>query len=526
MGIERTGLDILIRTPADLAGARAVEEQLQRTILKAGLLGEKFDEDAQKLSRVQAQIAAAEGQGGGRGLNPLGAGLRGVANKGAAGATADAAALGTAGFAAASAAAAAAAAVVQKSIAEFVQAQQAVVALDTALAQQGLLTDEYRVKLQELAGQLEQTTAIADEKWLGVLTKLSQAGFDSAVIDQSTETVKNLAGAMGVDIEQAAGIFIKAMQGNTDGLRRYGIVVEETSDRTERFKRISEEAATRGGGQLEARAKTLGGQLDSLKIAWGNVFENTGKWLGQNVAVQGGIEFTRGAFAGLALLLDRNIDGMDGLKNAAGNAATGFDRIKDASGEAAAKVDADVQKEIAAVNKFTEALRRQNDVRAGLNDDQLAGELAAIDIEEANAPDDPVAKAQRETRRNGSRRRAEIRSGEGALQTAQQTENALKFKLGQLPEGEERDALLEQFNNANAQTTLARSRLNTRSGIVARAGEAKDARAESDALAKRLEEQNKTKLDLMKQIFAATEKGNASEIALLREQLKRQSGPR
>lgn len=521
MALERTGLDIIIRTPADLSGARAVEEALQRDILKAQLLGQTFDDAAQKLVRVQSQIRAAEGAAGGGGLNPLGKGLSGVANRGAAEATGDAASLRTSGIAAAGAALAAVGSVATKAVREFAEAQAAIFALDTALARQGLLTEDYRVKLQALAGTLEQTTAIADEKWLGVLTKLSQAGFDSTIIEQSIETVKNLAGAIGGDIEQAGQIFIKAMQGNTDGLRRYGIVVEESSDKTERFKRISEEAATRGGGQLEARAKTLGGQLDAVSIAWSNVFENTGKWLGQNIMVQGGIEFTRGAFDGLALLLDRNVDSMAGLKNASTEAATGFDRIKEASKDAAKTVDEDVKKEIAAVNKFTEALRRQNDVRTGLNDDQLAGELAAIDIEEAQAPADPVAQAQRETRRNAARRRAEFRSGEGNLQTALQTENALKFKLGQLPEGEERDALMGQFQNANAQTTLARSRLNTRSGIVARAGEAKDNRTEEDARIKQLEEQSKEKIRLTEQLFNAFKKGNAAEIAQLKAQIQR-----
>lgn len=52
-------LDILIKTEAELAGAKAVEQQLERDIGKAKALGLRYDEIEQKLVRVRALMSTA-----------------------------------------------------------------------------------------------------------------------------------------------------------------------------------------------------------------------------------------------------------------------------------------------------------------------------------------------------------------------------------------------------------------------------------------------------------------------------------
>jgi hypothetical protein len=52
-------LDILIKTEAELAGAKAVEQQLERDIGKAKALGLRYDELEQKLVRVRALMSTA-----------------------------------------------------------------------------------------------------------------------------------------------------------------------------------------------------------------------------------------------------------------------------------------------------------------------------------------------------------------------------------------------------------------------------------------------------------------------------------
>ncbi|MFQ3669938.1 MAG: hypothetical protein SNJ84_00610 [Verrucomicrobiia bacterium] len=71
-----------------------------------------------------------------------------------------------------------------KAVAEFAGAEAKMAKLDAVLAQNGRLTDGYRTKLQQLASQLHATTALADDQWLDVRSRLTQFGADSSNIAQ------------------------------------------------------------------------------------------------------------------------------------------------------------------------------------------------------------------------------------------------------------------------------------------------------------------------------------------------------
>lgn len=57
MGIERTGLDIIIRTKAELDGVQALEASLERQIGKAKALGQDYSALEEKLKRVKTVLA-------------------------------------------------------------------------------------------------------------------------------------------------------------------------------------------------------------------------------------------------------------------------------------------------------------------------------------------------------------------------------------------------------------------------------------------------------------------------------------
>jgi hypothetical protein len=171
--------------------------------------------------------------------------------------------------------------VLKKSIAEFAANQQGVAALDAALAQSGQLTDAYREKLQALAGQMQERTAIAGAEWLQVLLKLTQFGAKESNIGQYTTAVKNLAGVIGGDINSAAVLFAKAMQGNYDALKRYGISITKTGDLTKDLDRLMTQLAQRGSGILEARARSLSGQFKQLGLSMADFFSAIGRGTAQ-----------------------------------------------------------------------------------------------------------------------------------------------------------------------------------------------------------------------------------------------------
>jgi hypothetical protein len=148
---------------------------------------------------------------------------------------------------------------------EFAAKQEAVASLDQALRNAGQATHAYRQELQALAGELQLATAIGDEAWYGVFETLTKFGSTPDKIREHTEAVKNLAGVTGMDIQSAAALFARAMQGNTSMLSRYGITVDDSLSKTEKLDALMQQLAARGAGILEAKAQTLSGQLQNLQ---------------------------------------------------------------------------------------------------------------------------------------------------------------------------------------------------------------------------------------------------------------------
>ncbi len=72
------------------------------------------------------------------------------------------------------------------------------VGLNVALAQTAQYTEANSEKLQKMAEDLQETTAIADDRWLGVIQRLIQFGASADEIEPVTNAVKNLAGIMDV----------------------------------------------------------------------------------------------------------------------------------------------------------------------------------------------------------------------------------------------------------------------------------------------------------------------------------------
>ena len=62
MADEARSLDIVIRSKVEMAGAKALEEQLQRDIGKAKALGQAHEDLAAKLKSVQASMAEARAE--------------------------------------------------------------------------------------------------------------------------------------------------------------------------------------------------------------------------------------------------------------------------------------------------------------------------------------------------------------------------------------------------------------------------------------------------------------------------------
>lgn len=358
-------IDIKVKTEADLTAAAAAEKQLKavgQAAEKAGKAGKEGGKDQEKAAEgmlgkfVELKDAFKDAGGGWEGFVN-------VIAKGGGKIVAAIAAVGAAFYAA------------KKAVEEYASAEDAITKLDAALAQTGQLTDANRAKYQELASTLQETTGIADEEWTQVLKTLTQYGSTASNIERDANAVKNLAGLLDGDLQSAAMLVSKAMQGNYEAFRRYGIIVDEVGTPTEKLNKLYEQLASRGGGQLEASAKTLNGQFRSLKNAFSDFLEAIGGGIARLGVLQRILGWVAEALRFIAEKLGGVIPAVQGLNNAA--AAT-VQSLEDStrSGRRYAETLEDIRRLADAV---TDATDRQIDAQRNLTN----LELERIDAEAA-----------------------------------------------------------------------------------------------------------------------------------------------
>lgn len=293
-----------------LRAYRETEAALKKTIIQAELAGQSTKELRKQLADVSGAInkqgfvkrAGFELVGVAENIPVLGSFMR-VLN--GAGGTISLAITGLTALAGAAAAC----------INAFSGAQDKMAKMDAVLANAGTLTDAYREQLQDLAGTLQDTTAIADDDWLGVLAKLSQFGADSSNIEQYADAVKNLAGIIGGDITTAGDLMARAIQGNFEMLGRYGINVEKAGTQTERLDSLMAQLATRGGGVLEAQGKTLSGQWRQLTLALDDLMEGIGNLIARTGILQATMGLLTGTLKALQSVFPSLIPATEGLGN-------------------------------------------------------------------------------------------------------------------------------------------------------------------------------------------------------------------
>jgi hypothetical protein len=372
-----------ISATVELRAMRELEASLQKQLVQLKAMGQAGTDAYRKIetqlssvqsslgqksmfSKIGSEVMSTAGK-----IPVLGESMRGL--NGAAGI----ASAGLVGFTATLAAG-------KKALNEYALAEENMAALDAVLAQRGQLTDEYRIKLQGLASTMQAVTAIADDQWLSVLMKLTQFGADESNIGQYADAVKNLAGIIGGDIQTAAVLFAKAMQGNYDALGHYGIRIEKTGDKVKDMNRLTEQLAQRGGGVLEARAQTLSGQFRQL----GNVISDTWEAMGCGIAktgvLQAYLEAASNGIQAFGNFLGGPIEKVGELTNKIGE----LSNEEEASRKSAEGMAASLKKVEEASAKTTDKLtaqiaeiRRLQQAQDELDNAGMALELAQVDAD-------------------------------------------------------------------------------------------------------------------------------------------------
>ena len=308
--------------------------------------------------------------------------------------------------AAVASAAAAAYKLAADAVAEYAGKELAVAGLDASIASRGQLTEEYRETLQGLAADMQALTAVGDTDWYAVFEKLTQFGADSTNIEGYTKAVVNLAGFMGGDVPAAASLFGRAMEGNFSSLSRYGIKVDENATQTEKLDQLMTQLAQKGGGNLEARAKTLTGQFANMTNAGGDFSAAVGQIIADTGLLQSAMFLVTDAFQFWNGLIAQSIPKVEGLSN--NIALQGLDAEEAAAlnaGYAASLEETTeaAEETAAGVTKVTKAIEAQAKQAQAVARAERDRDLATVDADDtATAEEKAKRRAAIEAKYRGS----------------------------------------------------------------------------------------------------------------------------
>jgi len=169
-----------------------------------------------------------------------------------------------------------------------IEQEEALQRVETALKSTGGVSGKTAIELEKMAGSLQKVTTFGDETIMGLQALLlTFKDIKGDVFDQATKAALNLSVAMKQGLKESAVMLGKALNDPIMGLtamRRVGI--QFTKDQEEQIraliksgevmkaqKIILAELKSQFGGMARAMRETLGGAIQSLKNAWGDLFE-------------------------------------------------------------------------------------------------------------------------------------------------------------------------------------------------------------------------------------------------------------
>lgn len=171
--------------------------------------------------------------------------------------------------------------------------EDAINSLNRALASSGQFSEAASKDMVKFAGDMQKVSLVGDEvivKNAALIQSLGQLDKDG--LQRATKAALDLSAAIGVDLATASNIVGKAAQGNVEVLKKYGIQVEDTGDKTKDFATALSKIEGKFGGAAEAATKTFSGALTQTK----NVLSDLQEELGGVITSTPGL---RGAIAGV-----------------------------------------------------------------------------------------------------------------------------------------------------------------------------------------------------------------------------------
>jgi phage-related protein len=162
------------------------------------------------------------------------------------------------------------------SVQEATDSEQAFKNLSEAVNRSGTAWSTVESATRSYLTQLQATTVYSDEALAGMVERLLTFGMTYDQAMKAAGAALDLAAAKHMDLEAAANLVGKAVEGNTAILNRYGINVEVAKDATDKFTPVLTALNEQFGGAAQEQAKTYAGIQERLKNATSELGEKIG----------------------------------------------------------------------------------------------------------------------------------------------------------------------------------------------------------------------------------------------------------
>ena len=165
-------------------------------------------------------------------------------------------------------------------------------ALTQALQNQGIYSADLAENYKAQAEALQKLTGIDDDAIVSGQAVLQGMIGQVKITKELTAAAVELGHASGGDVSSGFEILGRAIQGNTRGLKQFGIEIDEGLSKQERMAAITELVTQKLGGQAAAANQGIGG-MKGLSAAFADIQEEIGKRFAPviSVAIKGITDF-------------------------------------------------------------------------------------------------------------------------------------------------------------------------------------------------------------------------------------------
>lgn len=163
-----------------------------------------------------------------------------------------------------------------KGVQAYAVQEDAVNNLNAALSANGDSIERYSQKFQDFASKMQSQTIFGDEATLETMAYGRNLGIVASKLEEATTAAAGLAAKYNIDLNSAMQLIGRASQGQTGTLARYGIILDDTLSKEEKFNQLLKIGVS-NFSLAEAKANTFSGKMKQLSNAWGDMLEEVGK---------------------------------------------------------------------------------------------------------------------------------------------------------------------------------------------------------------------------------------------------------